>query len=167
VTLYRAADSATDRDFVVATWSSSYKSAHAAGIIASEDWPTVMHATLRKLLARPGTRTIVAYEPPDFLYGFIAGDTTGPVPVVWYVYVKGPYRSEPRVDQDGMPIAGPRTGPRHARGLFRALGVDPTRRFFYACSTPVVTEIGLARKIPYGKFVPATARYTNYQERYE
>lgn len=159
LTLYRDAISASDLDFVVATWSSSYKSAHAAGIIASEDWPTIMHATLRKLLARPGTRAIVAYERPDFLYGFIAGDVTGPYPVVHFVYVKEPYRSTARRD-------GTRSGPRHARGLFRALGVDPEGPFLYTCRTSVVTRLG--HKIRNATFAPAAARYTNYQqERYE
>lgn len=156
MTLYRDA-TPSDRVFVTATWSSSYKSAHAAGMIPSEDYPAVMHAAIGKLLARPGARAIVAYEPPDFLYGFIAGDTSGATPVVWYVYVKGPYRSERRA-------GGARSGPRHARGLFRALGVDPARPFLYACSTPVVAELRQANKIPRGKFVPATARYTNYLE---
>lgn len=159
MTLYRDADSDSDRDFVIATWSSSYKAAHAAGIIASEDWPTVMHATLRKLLDRPGSRAIVAYEPPDFLYGFIAGNTSGPLPVVHYVYVKEPYRSSLRGD-------GTRSGPRHARGLFRALGVDPEAPFLYTCRTQIVTRLG--HKIRNAKFAPAAARYTNYQqERYE
>lgn len=158
MTLYRDATSAADRDFVVATWSSSYKNAHAAGMIASEDWADIMHAQIRKLLDRPTTRAIVAYEPPDFLYGFIAGDvskTTGPLPIVWYVYVKEPYRSWLRPD-------GTRSGPRHARGLFRALGIDPNERFLYACRTQIVTRLG--HKIRNAKFVPATARYDNYQQ---
>lgn len=154
MTLYRDA-TPTDRIFVTATWSSSYKNAHAAGMIPSEDYPEVMHRAIGKLLARPGARAIVAYEPPDFLYGFIAGDVSGPTPVVWYVYVKGPYRSEARP-------GGSRVGPRHARGLFRALGVDPARQFLYACRTSVVSRV--THKIPNAKFVPAAARYTNYLE---
>jgi hypothetical protein len=158
-TLYRNVTSEADRDFTIATWSSSYKNAHTAGMIASEDWPTVMHAAIRKLLGRPTTRAIVAYEPPDFLYGFIAGDVSGPVPVIYYAYVKDPYRSSPRGD-------GTRSGPRHARGLFGALGVDPEGPFLYTCRTSIVTRI--AHKIRHAKFVPAAARYTNYhQERYE
>lgn len=149
MTLYRDANSASDRDFVVATWASSYKNAHAAGILASEDWPAIMHTTLTNILARPGTRTLVAYEPPDFLYGWIAGDTTCPLPVVYYVYCKAPFRR--------AGIAG---------GLFRALGVDPGSTFLYACSTSIVTR--LRHKIRNAKFAPAAARYTNYQqERYE
>lgn len=159
MTLYRNA-TASDRDLVISTWSRSYKDAHAAGMIASEDWPTIMHAQIGKLLDRPTSRTIVAYEPPDFLYGFISGDLSGPLPMIWYVYVKGPYRS---AWQTGTPSA--RSGPRHARGLFKALGVDPGATFLYACKTAIVPT--LHRKIPNAKFAPAAARYTNYQQEIE
>lgn len=160
MTLYRDATSISDRQFVIATWSSSYKNAHAAGIIASEDYPDAMHWSLGKLLDRPTTRALVAYEPesPDFLYGFIAGDTsgaTGPLPIVFYVYVKEPYRSTLRLD-------GTRSGPRHCRNLFRALGVDPGEPFLYGCQTSIA--IRLKHKIPRGKFVPATIRYDNYRQ---
>ena len=145
----RVENLAGDAMFVVATWASSYKAAHAAGIIASENWPAVMHPTLLGILRRGGSRAIVAAEPPDFLYGFIAGDLSGPLPVVWYVYVKAPYR------RGGI-----------ARGLFNALGVAPEEPFLYACRTSITTR--LQHKIRLAKFVPATARYTNYQEgRYE
>lgn len=155
MTLYRAAN-LDDRRFVIATWASSYKNAHHAGMIASEDWAPIMHRQIEKLMMRPTTRTIVAYEPPDFLYGFICGDVDKSIPVVYFVYVKGPYRSQ----ED---TSGVRTGPRHARGLFAELGVDPERPFLYTCRTAVVTRI--YDKIPLAKFVPAAARYTNHQER--
>lgn len=155
MTIYREAN-LDDRRFVIGTWASSYKNAHHAGMIASEDWPGVMHRQIEKLITRPLVRTIVAYEPPDFLYGFICGDASKRVPVVFYVYVKGPYRSEETPD-------GSRSGPRHARGLFTALGVDPARPFLYTCRTAVVSR--LYGKIPLSKFVPAAARYTNNQER--
>lgn len=158
MTLYRDAK-IDDRRFVVATWASSYKSAHAAGMIASEDWATIMHAQIEKLLDRPGVRTIVAYDRvargQDFLYGFIAGDPSLLVPAVFYVYVKGPFRSQEGAD-------GKRSGPRHARGLFAALGVDPARSFRFACRTAVVSR--LADKIPRGRFDPGVARYQQHEE---
>ncbi len=155
---YRAAASDADRQFVRATWSSSYKNAHAAGMIASEDWPTVMHAQIDKVFARSGTRVIVACDArkQDFLFGHIVGDVTGAMPVVYYVYVKEPYRSQPRMSHEG----GGRSGPRLARALFAALGVDPDREFAYACTTAVVSR--LKPKIPRGRFIPATVRYANY-----
>lgn len=158
MTIYRDA-TPLDRAFVLASWASSYKNAHAAGMIASEDWPIVMHAQISKLLDRPGVRTIVAADSGrgrrnDFLYGFVAG-ALEPTPAVFYLYVKSPYRSQP----DGF---GGRTGPRHARALLSELGIDPEGPFVYACKTAVVSR--LADKIPRARFVPGVARYVNYQE---
>lgn len=149
MTLYRPADlrpGTDDRAFVISAWSSSYKHSHYAGLITAEDWAEVMHAQLGKILDRPNTRTVVAYDPPAFLYGFAAGDTSGGTPIIHYVYVKDPYRD-----------AG------YARGLIAALGVDPTREFFYTCRNSLVSR--LAHKIPFARFMPGAARYTNYQER--
>lgn len=148
MTLYRAADLAPDADeraFVISSWASSYKHSHYAGLISSEDWAPVMHAQLGKLLDRPTTRTIVAWDPPAFLYGHIVGDTAAPMPVVHYVYVKDPFR------EAGI-----------ARGLFAALGVDPGRPFLYTSRTSWAAR--LAGKIPLARLTPAAARYTNYQE---
>lgn len=135
---------APEPKYVIATWSSSYKAAHAAGILPSEDWPLTMHRAIFKHLTRPGARAIVAVER-GVIEGFIAGDTSHPLPVVFYVYVGAPFR---------------RSG--HTRGLFQALGVDPNERFLYSCTTSIVTRLG--HKIRKAKFVPATLRYTNYQE---
>jgi hypothetical protein len=139
---YRTA-TAEDRDFIVSSWSASFKNAYAAGIIQADDWADIMHSQIRKLLDRPGTRAIVAYEKksPGFIYGFIAGDTTdAEKPVVHFVYTKAPYRM---------------TG--HARGLFAALGVDPSKPFQYVCKTAVVSK--LAHKIRLAKWNPLVARY--------
>ncbi len=153
MTRYRDAN-AIDRRFVVSAWSSSYKNAHHAGIISAESWATVMHAELERYIERPGVRTIVAYDPPHQLYGFICGEAGGPMPVVHYVYVKDPYRSEDEPD-------GTRSGPRHARGLFAALGVDAARPFLYSCRTVMCAR--LADKIPLARFTPGALRYANYQ----
>lgn len=112
--------------FVVALWSSSYKKSHRAGLIQAEDWASVMHQQIEKLLAKPNNTTLLAYEKtdPSFLYGFIAGDVTEDVPIVHYVYCKEPYR------KSGV-----------ARGLFDALGVDPYKRFVYTCETSVVLRL--------------------------
>lgn len=166
MTIYRPADlspGSDERRFVISSWSSSYKASHFAGLITAEDWSSVMHVQLGKILDRPTTRTLVAVDPPSFLYGFIAGDTAGRVPVVHFVYVKDGFRSERARD-------GKREGPRYARGLFAALDVDPEAPFLYTCKTPVVAEIGppawsgRTSKIPRATFRPAAARYTNYQE---
>lgn len=131
-----------DRRFVVSAWSSSYKHAHTAGMIHTDDWATIMHAQIERLISQPSTSTIVAFESkdPDFVYAFISGDTSRAVPIVFYAYVKEPYR---------------RAG--HARKLFAALGVDPSRRFWFACKTAIVST--LARSIPSARFDPELARY--------
>jgi hypothetical protein len=143
--------------FVRSAWLSSYKHADHAGIIAAEDWAGVMHPQLTKLLRRPGVRTILAYEPPDFFYGFICGDMSGAIAIVHYVYVKDAYRSE-----SGAGGSTARTGPRHARGLFAALGVDPMEPFLATAKTGASSRIALARKIPRARFAPNAVRYANY-----
>ncbi len=131
-----------DLRFVVSAWSSSYKHAHTAGMIHTDDWADVMHRQIERVLARPDARTVVAFESkdPTFLYGWICGDTSEHVPLVFYVYVKEPYR---------------RAG--HARHLFEALGVRPSDRFVYACKTAIVPT--LARSIPSARFNPAVLRF--------
>lgn len=168
MTIYRPADlspASDERRFVISSWSSSYKASHFAGLITAEDWAEVMHVQLGKILDRPTTRTFVAVSTDrihPFLYGFIAGDTAGRMPIVHYAYIKDGFRSE------GV-RGGRREGPRYARGLFAALGVDPEQSFLYTCRTPVVSQIdrptsGQSSKIPRATFCPAAARYTNYQE---
>jgi hypothetical protein len=126
-----------DLRFVVSSWSSSYKEAHQAGAIRSERWAEVMRPEFEAHLARPDARVVVAFErkDPAFIFGWIAGDTAESVPVVFYVYVKAPYR-----------LGG------IARQLFEAFGVRPEDRFAYACSTPVVPKV--KRSIPSARFSP-------------
>lgn len=137
-----------DRRFVVASWSASYKSAYAAGMVWDTDWADIMHRQIGRVLDLPDTKTIVAFETkdPTFLYGFICGDTSEPVPSVFYVYCKLPYR------RHGI-----------ARGLFGALGVDPTQHFLYACRTD--DSVRLADKIPRARWNPLVARYSKENAR--
>lgn len=138
-----------DRMFVIANWSSSFKHAHAAGMIHTDDWATVMHAQIGRVLDRPDARTIVAFEntDPAFTYGFICGDTAaGRTPTVFYVYVKEAFRKA-----------------FYARGLFAELGVDPTKPFDYVCKTAMVAR--LAMKIPHARWNPDIARFTERAER--
>lgn len=139
----------SDRDFIVATWSSSFKKSHSAGIIQAEDWASVMHPQIEKVLNRPSMRAVIAFDrdDPDFFYGFIAGDTSESTPVVAYVYVKEPFR------RSGI-----------ARGLFAALGVDPMQRFVYACRTGIVST--LSSKIPFARFNNNEVRYPKDQRRH-
>lgn len=127
---------------VVALWSSSYKRSHYAGMIWNEDWASVMHPQIARALQRPTVTTTIAFEKtdPDFFYGFITADTSEPVPVVYYVYVKESYRKH------GI-----------ARALLRAIDVDPTKYFVYVCKTGIVAT--LACKIPLARFNNLEARY--------
>lgn len=137
-----------DRTFIVSTWSSSWKGSNYAGIIDADDWSAIMRPQFEKHLERPDARAIIACErnDPSYFYGWIAGDVVERTPVVWYVYVKEPYR---------------RTG--IARRLFAALGVDPARRFIYACGSPMA--IRLADKIPLARLNPNGLRYTKATRR--
>ena len=141
---FRAADlrDPEERQFVIATWSSSFKKAFAAGLIATEDWPAVMHPQLGKILDRAGSRAVIACDTEDstFFYGWIAGDTSECMPVIYYCYVKEPYRK-----------AG------YARQLFAAFDVDPSQPFTMACQTP--TSIALRDKIPRARWNPLEVRY--------
>jgi hypothetical protein len=148
---FRPADLSDDEDrqFVIATWSSSFKHANSAGLIASEDWSTVMHPQFAKVLARRDARTIVAYErtDPTFFYGWVAGDTTDIYPpYVFYAYVKEPFR---------------RLGV--ARALFDRLGVDLFAPLAYACHTPAAAAMRDAGKIPRARHKPLVARFPKEQ----
>lgn len=139
---------ASDRDFIIATWSSSYKKSHSAGLIQAAEWADVMHRQIGLVLDRPDMRAMIAYDKtnPDFFYGFIAGDTSDHVPVVAYVYTKEAYR---------------KTG--IARGLFAAMGIDPAKHFVYVCKTGIVAK--LSSKIPFARFNNNEARYPKEQRR--
>jgi hypothetical protein len=144
VTTYRKATEA-DRIFVDYGWLDSYRWAHAAGMIHMDDWKHVMLPQIARVRNRPKAITIVA-EEPDALAGFICGEPSATPPIVFYCYVKEAYR------RSGL-----------ARGLFRALGIDPQERFVYACKTAVITE--LARRIPLARFDPYAARFDEYRPR--
>lgn len=143
-----------DRTFVVENWLDSFRTAYGAGLIQMDDWYDVMRPQLQKALARPGVRTLVAYETdePDRvadLYGFLVFDPAltdrhVTLPMVLYVYVKAPYR---------------KWG--YARRLFAAAGIDPHEPFFYACRTEAVGR--LAHKIPRAKWQPLPARFPKQQ----
>jgi hypothetical protein len=155
---YRPADlrpitANTELHFIVDSWVSSYQFAHAAGMIAVEDWFDVMIPQVDKLLRRPNVQTIVAYETDDpdriaDLYGYIAFDATAKPPIVFYVFVKEYYR-----------------GNKLARGLFQAAGIDLKRPFVYACTTGIVSKIAYARKIPLAKWDPLVARFGTHDNR--
>jgi len=154
---YRPAEQ-RDRDFVVSSWSSSYRTSYVAGLISMDSWADVMHRQLANVLDRPDVRTVVAVDTEDraFLYGFLTADTTPQVEqlsdnkhrtwpaMLYYVFVKAAYR------RSGI-----------ARGLFDAAELDPRSQFLYACKTPLAGR--LVNKIPLAKWNPLVARFGKHQ----
>lgn len=138
-----------DRRFIIATWSSSWKRSHSAGLIRSDRWAALMRPEFDGHLDRDGTRAVIACDgdDPNYFYGWIAGDMSEATPVIFYVYVKEPYR---------------RTG--IARRLFEALGVDPAMRFVYVCE-PAHDKHALLRKVPSSRFNPNEVRYPKESRR--
>ena len=132
-----------DRDFVINSWLYSYRTAHAAGLIAMGDWPAVMVPQLEKILARPGASVIVAHRPGEEdsradIYGWIATETGHERPLVHYCYVKQPYR---------------RLG--IARGLMAASGVGDD--FMYSCKTAIASKV--SHRIPRARWSPLVVRF--------
>jgi hypothetical protein len=130
---------------VVDSWLDSYRTSHAAGMIAMQDWRVVMTRQVQLILARPGVEVHVAYHPGDTdhvadLYGWLCLERGDP-PLVVYCYTKQHYRR----------IFGIQ------RGLFAAAGIDPNSRFEYAAKTGVVSK--LASKIPNARWNPLRIRF--------
>ena len=144
---------ASDRDFVVSGWSSSFRQSFHAGMLSMESYALVMHREIARILDHPSTETLVAEELGQtdhlgrpFLYGFLTRRRGAPY--VYYCYVKSPYRR-------GQLRHGLRAG--YATPLFAAAGIDPRAPFGYACQTPYVSK--LARRIPLAQWDPLPARY--------
>ena len=133
----------TDMAFVADSFLESFRTSHAAGLIAMDDWRIVMTRQLGLLFARPGVDVHVAHHPTEAvadLYGWAAVERSQPVPLVLYVYVKQPYRR--------MGIA---------KALLGAAGISPTDNFEYAAKTGVVSKLGYA--IPNARWNPLRARF--------
>lgn len=135
-----------DWGFVIGTWLDSFRDEPEAGMVSMESWYPSMEPELKKLLNRKASRTLVACgdDDPSFLYGFICGEPSQPVPLVHYVFVKQPYRRWK--DKPGI-----------ASRLFAALGVDPRTPFDYTYSTFMVRR--LESKIPLARWQRMLARF--------
>lgn len=135
----RAMSTPNDRSFVVSNWAATFRTAFAAGMIAMEDWDSVMYPQIEKVLGRAGTKTVVAFDA-DGPIGFIAANPTEKPPHVFYVYVQQDARKQ-----------------HVARALFDAVGINPDMPFGYTCKTRVLSD--LARKIPMAQWRPLIARF--------
>lgn len=137
-----------DRPLVLDSWLSSFRNAHAAGLIAMADWRAVMGPQITRMLRRPGVVVVIAYSPGEELgadvIGWAAVEARDPMPpLVLYVYVRHPYR---------------RLGV--ARRLIVRAGVDLEREWHYAAKTSVVSKLALRR----AKWTPLAARYPHPNE---
>lgn len=158
MTLVRPAQSA-DRDFIVSTWSSSFRTSVYAGMLSMATYADVMHREIRRILDHPTTLTLVAAEPNEtdergrqFLYGFVSlRQHESDAPYLYYTYVKSPYRQ-------GRSKFNLELG--YAAQLFRAARIDPRRPMSYAFKTSMAIQ--LASKIPLGEWDPLPARYLEH-----
>lgn len=154
-----------DRTFIVEGFLESYRVSHSAGLIQEPDWFTTMRPHVVKILERPDVEAWVACDPSDVdhiadLHGFIVADPTPTnylypkdrhprgLPLVYYVFVKELYRRR------GI-----------ARGLFRAVGIDPSRPFYYGAKTGALAR--LDGKIPLARFNPLAARFPKETTKHE
>lgn len=136
-----------ERAFIRATWSRAFKQSNDAGMIHTDDWAPVMHRQIDRILDRPGARAILAYDKasPTFLYGWIAGDPTAvPRPVVFFTYVKEPYR------RSGI-----------GRALALEFGIDKSTAFAFVCRTPMTAaeHLDLRTRFPLARYHPQIVRY--------
>ncbi len=141
---HRPAD-AGDRNLIVKSWAASYRDSDTAGFFKARNWYAFVTAQIVETLAEPDVIATIAYEtenddPGSNAYGFIVADCSERPALVYYTYVKAPYR------RSGI-----------ARGLLAAIGIDPAAPFDYVCSTPDVSL--LERKIPLSRWMPRLGRY--------
>lgn len=147
-----------DRDFIVSTWSSSFRTSHYAGMISMRNYADVMHREIAIVLDHPSTLTLVAEQPGEtdeegrpFLYGFVSAASRHrpeSPPYVYYVYVKSPYRRGKERHQ---------LDKGYGQLLLEAAGVRPRTPFRYGYQTSM--SLQLASKIPLGEWDPLPARY--------
>lgn len=164
MTAYRSMLDA-DRDFVISTWSGSFRTSRHAGMLAMETYAETMHLEIEAVLNRPSTQVTVAFEPDQnitaadgqqlpFLYGFIATREDLARPYVYYAYVKTAYRR-------GRERLSLSLG--HGEGLLAAAGIDARAPFGFACRTSISDQLQRARKIPLAEWDPLPARFERPQ----
>lgn len=164
---FRDAEEA-DLPLVIGSWLSSFRCAHAAGMISMGDWHDVMTRQIERVIARPDCHVIVAYNPDEDdkrldLHGWLCferhyqvmqrvHDARGrwveqlvetDTPLIHYCFVKQAFR---------------RLG--IARALLKAAKIDPARDMNYTCRTSAVTK--LASKVPRAKWHPLIARFEKH-----
>lgn len=180
--VYRLAEP-DDLDFVIKSWVSSFKTAHAAGILrittqdeqpfavpcgncgapVPHDFTAVMTHTLRAVLKRPGVAVWVAANPealpPNDLYGFLVVETGANLPS----YRPPTFELTVTTAKDPMLhfvfVKRSFRGFGFATGLLRAAGVDPEKPLLYSCKTADVSALEKAGKLPRARWSPLSVRF--------
>lgn len=180
-----------DITFVVSSWTSSYKSAHAAGILSITpldvpckscgapqpyDYEAVMGHTIRNLLARPGLEVWVAANPraraPHNLHGYLVCERDANVPSYTWPSFELVVKRSPHPLIHYVLVKQTYRGFGLARALLAAAGIDPTRQFLYTCKTPAVAQLeGVVKgelknpnKIPNARWSPLCVRFAKESE---
>lgn len=125
---------------MVSSWETSFRRSRHAGLITMADWAAVMHSQLTKILDREYVRVTVAFdgEDPDHIYGYLVAEPDEHPPLVYWAYVKQPYRRQ------GL-----------CKALFKAAGISLDRPMDVVCSTP-----WLSQKLPRAEWRPLRGRYS-------
>lgn len=158
---FRKATAADIDPFVVNGWLTSFRTAHAAGLVLMSAWRDVMWSTIERIIARPYVTTLVA-DDDGTLYGFLTYEGPSPraawrpdggssldgLPYVYYAYTKEFRRRGRRTFGVGI-----------MAGLLEAAGIDVTKPFGFACKTPSVVRLLDGGRIPGARWDPLRARY--------
>ena len=155
-----------DRDFIAATWSTSFGRPAGVGPVSVATWRTAVWQSVPEILDRRGVCALVAADPTETdrvadLFGFLVWEpaaveldrqayrrsVAGALPLVWYCYVKQAYRFD-RASEHNARIAS---------GLFRAAGIDPRSPFPFVCQTRFVDRLRDAGKLPAAQWRPELA----------
>lgn len=155
---------ATEADlvFVVKSWIDSYKTAHTAGPVAIEDWPTVMPPVFRKILAREGVTVLVAYHDKATttkadIMGWLAYERGFSVPTKFKV--RG--RQVTKMQTSDRPLIHYFYTKQHYRRLtvwsqlMQHAGIDFDEPMYLSCKTGTLPKLPLTR----AEFEPLIAKH--------
>lgn len=84
-----------DTPFILNSWLKRYRDAVHPRLISDKAYYEVQHAVIRKILAAPGLKVLVACDKEDanHIYGYCVAETLAEGwDIVHWVYVKGPFR---------------------------------------------------------------------------
>lgn len=87
---------ATEKDwaFILQSWTRTYARSMDPGPLAPRALADAVHASVSRLLTRPGVEVAVATNPANafFIFGYVVFERRADGPVLHWVYVKDLYR---------------------------------------------------------------------------